>query len=209
MSMYNITVGSNNLVDRVFEIIGLKNKDPQTEEEEELCDIGFVRYRDTTVMENFSLLKITTRTGGGNRLEYKETIRDIRDHSLYVDDCDWPADETYAWFYLRIPESKRGAVRALYPTNYAPPSLDREFAEENKVWNKLNNPNYEDSESDTDYSDESDFTSRYGYWKNDVGISESDDYKSNDSMDDTSDTKGDTPMEVSESILEMMKGMKF
>ena len=209
MSMYNIIFGSNNPADRVFETIGLENKDPQTEEEKELCDIGFDRYRDTTVMENFSLLKITSRTGGGNRLEYKETIRDIRDHSLYVDDCDWPADETYAWFYLRIPESKRDAVRALYPKDYVPPSLDREFAAEDKVWNKLNNPNYEDSESDTDYSDESDFTSRYGYWKNDVGISESDDDKSNDSMDDTSDTKGDTPMEVSGSILEMMKGMKL
>ena len=185
-------------IPRSHVILGLENEDPQTEEEKELCDIVFDRYQGTMVMENFSLLKITTRTGGGNRLEYKETIRDNRDHSLYVDDCDCPADETLAWLYLRIPESKRGAVRAVYPKDYVPPSLDREFAAEDKVWNKLNNPNYEDSESDTDYSDESDFTSRYGYWKNDAGISEPDDDKSSD-----------TPMEGSGTILEMMKGMKF
>jgi hypothetical protein len=199
----------NNLADRVFETVGLKNNNPQTEEEKELCDIGFDRYRDTTVMENFCLLKITTRTGGGNRLEYKETIRDIRDHSLYIDDCDWPADETYVWFYLRIPESKRDAVRALYLDGHIPPSLDRAFAAEDKVWNKLNILNYEDSESDTDYSDESDFTSRYGYWKNDAGISESDDDTSDDSMCDISDTRGETPMEVSESIEEKMNNMEL
>lgn len=209
MSMYNIIFGSNNLADRIFETIGLENKDPQTEEEKELCDIGFDRYRDTTVMENFNLLKITTRTGGGNRLEYKETIRDIRDHSLYIDDCDCPADETYAWFYLRIPESKRDAVRSLYPKDYVPPSLDREFVAEDKVWNKLNNPNYEDSESDTDYSDKSDFTFRYGYWEDDVGITESDDDNSNNSMDETSDINSETPMEVSGLIEEKMDDMKL
>jgi hypothetical protein len=191
--------------DEIFETIGLKNKDPQTDEEKELCDIIFDRYRDKMVMENFSLLKITTRTGGGNRLEYKETIRDIRDHSLYVDDCDWPTDETYAWFYLRIPESKRGAVRALYNDDYVPPSLNREFYAEDKVWKKLNTSNYEDSESDTDYSDESDFTFRYGYWKNDIVISESD----NNSDDYMDDTNGETPMEVSDPIEEKIESMEL
>ena len=207
MSTHNTIHGRNNPSDRLFETIGLENNNPLTEEEKELCDISFDRYRYATVMENFSLVKIMTRTGGGNRLDYKETIRDIRDHSLYIDDCDCPSDETYAWFYLCIPESKKSAVRALYPHDHVPLFLDKEIGAEDKVCNKLNNPEYVDSESDTDYSDEYDFSSRYGYWKDDVGISESDDGNSTDAMVDDNDTE--SLMELSVSIEEKMKNMEL
>lgn len=196
MSMYNTISGRNTLTDSIFETIGLEHKNPQTEEEKELCDISFLRFRDIMVMENFSLIKITTRTGGGNRLDYKENIRDIRDHSLYVDDCDWSVDNTYAWWYLRVPEPKRDALRVLYPKDYVPLKLNREFSVEDKVWNRLNNPNYVDSESDTDYSDEEDFSSRYGYWYHDEGESETDDGMSGDEMEDDSNENNSTPMEM-------------
>ena len=100
-------------------------------------------------------------------------------------------------------------MRALYPNDHVPPSLDREFAAEDNVWNKLNTSDYEDSESDTDYSDKSDFTSHYGHWKGDIRISESSEDNSNDSMGDISDTNTETPMEVSESIEEKMNVVKL
>ena len=57
MSMYNIIRGSNNLSVMLFETIGLENKNPQTEEEKELCDVRFDRYQGTTVMENFNIIR--------------------------------------------------------------------------------------------------------------------------------------------------------
>jgi hypothetical protein len=161
--------------DVIFEVIGFNNKNPQSDDEKELCDIGFSRYRDTIVIEDFSIVMVTTRTGGGNRLDYKENIRDIRDHSLYIDDCDHPSDDTYAQWYFRIPESKCSTIRMMLPHDYICRGLNRECAAENKIWNKLNITSYIDTESDTDYSDKDDFKSRYGYWDSDPGKSETDD----------------------------------
>ena len=172
--MYNIMFGTEKMSEGIFRLLGMENKNPQTEEEKELCDIGFSRYRDVTVMEECRIVMVTTRTGGGNRLEYKKNIRDIRDHSLYIDDMDWPVDKTYAWWYFRVPDSKREHLQKMcndHKINVRP--LDRDI--EKKVLAKLNYPNYVDSESDTDYSDEDDFKYRYGYWYSDDCQSETDD----------------------------------
>lgn len=198
-------------MDGVFNVIGFNRplgSDGQdrtlTPEEEELSDIYFARYRDVKILENYSVIKITTRTGGGNRLDYKENIRDIRDHSLYVDDCDCPTDETYAWFYFRVPPEKQHLLKEIYPDAHE--ILDREFSTENKVWNKINNPKYVDYDTDTDYSDEADFTHRYGYWHNNEGDTETDDDKSDTDMGDKPDadvSMGDTVGELVNDVKKM------
>lgn len=178
ISMYN-TMSRNERVserisERIFRLIGMENKNPQTEQEKEICDIGFSRYRDVTVLEDCRIIMVTTRTGGGNRLEYKENIRDIRDHSLYIDDMDWYMDETYACWYFRVPVLKQIPLQNIcneFNINVRP--LD--WGIERKILIKLNNPNYVDPESDTDYSDKEDFKNRYGYWYSDDGQSETDD----------------------------------
>ena len=186
MSLRNIIFENPKLDDTIFNVIGIINRNPTSSEEKELCDIKIVRYRCICVMENYSVLKITTRTGGGNRLDYKENIRDIRDHSLYIADCDQPDTDTYAWWYLRVPIEKKQLLKKLYPVDYTPPILDKTFETEEKVWNILYNPDYACSDSDTDYSDMDNFKHRYGYWYSDVGESETDDEMSDDENIDDS-----------------------
>lgn len=194
----------NSLTNMIFETIGLRHKNPQTDEEKELCDISFPRYIDTIVMERFNIIKVTTGIGGRNRLDYKKNIREIRSHPLYIDDCDYPKDGIYTWWYLRVPESKKNALRALFPSNYTPLNLNRDFYTEEKVWNKLNNPHYIDLESDTEYSDEEDFYSRYGYWYADDTRPET-----SDEMEDADDENESESSEVSDSISSKIKYMEI
>ena len=63
--------------------------------------------------------------------------------------------------------------------------LNKNIPVEDRVWKKLNTKDYEDSESDTDYSDESDFKSRYGYWNDDSGETESEDESDHDEKMDS------------------------
>lgn len=165
----------------IFKLIGLTNDNPRTEEEKELSDITFERFRGVNVLENCRAVVVTTRTGGGNRLDYKENIGDIRDHSLYIGDMDAPRDETYAGWYFRVPENKCTQLRQMCrenKINVRP--LCREY--EKKILMKLNNPLYDDSEDSTDYSDKEDFVARYGYWHSDTGESETDDNASEDDI---------------------------
>jgi hypothetical protein len=178
-------------VDRVFKIMGFTEPDiPEsqlTELQKERCDIGFNRFRGVGFLENGKVLKVITRTGGGNRLDYKENIRDIRDHSLYLADMDSPYDDTYAWWYFLVPDG------AEFKITKCTTKLRRDFVAEDVVWNILNNSDYEMG-SETDYSDQEDFTNRYGYWIDDPADPEVGDRSDTSDASMTSNDAPDTSM---------------
>lgn len=90
MSMYNMLFGYDELAPTLMAALKI---DPK--------DVG--RYRDCYLNEDGSFIVVLTRTGGGNRAEYKEANRELAKHTLYADDEDDGFDSTYAYFYFNVP----------------------------------------------------------------------------------------------------------
>jgi hypothetical protein len=177
------------MAERILELIGFINHDAGKRAlspiEEELCDVSFVRFRKVEIFENYTLLRVTTRTGGGSRLEFKENIRDIRDHSLYVYDTDAP-DDRFIWWYFRVPPMRRDALIALckeMDPHHEAPVLDRKLPYVDKMLWRFALGYQSDDTDATNYSDEEDFRDRYGYW-----------YDGSSEDEDADDEKGDITM---------------
>ncbi|AKI80527.1 hypothetical protein QJ850_gp172 [Acanthamoeba polyphaga mimivirus] len=64
----------------------------------------FPRFRDVYVNSFNPIIKVTTRTGGGNREEYEEHNDYVSSLEGYISDKDAWWDETYANFKYEIPE---------------------------------------------------------------------------------------------------------
>jgi hypothetical protein len=91
--LYNALFGENPEALFLLETIGLVRED-------------IARYRDVYLNEDGSKIIIYTRTGGGNREEYKDNIEFLRSCKGYVRDFDDEFDNTYAYFEFFIPEEK-------------------------------------------------------------------------------------------------------
>ncbi len=61
------------------------------------------RFRDAHLTDGF--IVVTTRTGGWNREGYEQENEAMRSHPWYDSDEDDIGDETYAYFYFKIPDS--------------------------------------------------------------------------------------------------------
>ncbi|AGF85752.1 hypothetical protein QJ854_gp030 [Moumouvirus goulette] len=88
------------------------NGSPYSDETDEIAgwfnwDIDFYdfpRFRDVQVKKDRPIIKVTTRTGGGNREEYEEHNNYLTTLEGYSGDKDASWDRTYAIFYYSIPE---------------------------------------------------------------------------------------------------------
>lgn len=67
-------------------------------------DFEFPRLRSVTLRTNFPMVRVETRSGGGNRRDYEEEIQECRDHPNFVRDRDEEYDPTYMTFEYRISE---------------------------------------------------------------------------------------------------------
>ena len=61
------------------------------------------RFRDAHLEGD--CIVVTTRTGGWNREGYEQENEAMRSHPWYDSDEDDIGDETYAYFYFKIPDS--------------------------------------------------------------------------------------------------------
>lgn len=74
---------------------------------------GDEKYPDEVPVEPGTYIVVETRTGGGNRKDYKCCYKSLWNHPLFVDDWDFDWDETYAGFAFAIPEEHRQEVLAV------------------------------------------------------------------------------------------------
>jgi hypothetical protein len=73
---------------------------------------GSEKYPDTAPVVG-TYIVVCTRTGGGNRKDYKCCYKSMWNHPLFVDDWDWEGDETYAEFAFAIPDEHKDEVLAM------------------------------------------------------------------------------------------------
>lgn len=88
MSLYNLIFGMNRDADMILALIGLKRHDIQ-------------RFRDCWLSDDGGIC-VYTRTGGGNREDYPNTILTSSPYYIHDEDDEW--DHTYANYYFRIPD---------------------------------------------------------------------------------------------------------
>lgn len=92
MSIYNLLHGVNANAANIFTALGL---DPAK----------ISRLRDTFIVKTADayVICVYTRTGGGNRADYPNTV--LTSHPLYLRDHDDESDNTYAHYLFRIPQT--------------------------------------------------------------------------------------------------------
>jgi hypothetical protein len=71
---------------------------------------GDEEYPDNAPVEAGTYIVLQTRTGGGNRKDYKCCYKSLWNHPQFVEDWDWEGDETYAEFAFAIPDEHRTEV---------------------------------------------------------------------------------------------------
>ena len=91
MSMYNImNKGSNENAHEILNMIGLTEND-------------IPRYRDVSLWNNNTEIRVITRVGGGNRQDYQEEINTLKQNEFYLKDIDDDFDSTYAYIFFKVP----------------------------------------------------------------------------------------------------------
>ena len=98
MSFYEILYGHN-----PYALVLLKALDRKVDD--------FDRFRDATVGPEH--IVITTRTGGGNRPDYRDNWRDIRKMPFYDYDEDAEWDYTYAEIFFTFPPKYKEELEAI------------------------------------------------------------------------------------------------
>ncbi len=99
MSFYDImNNGSNENAHKLLNLIGL-TKD------------SFPRYRDTSLWNNNTEIRVLTRAGGGNREEYQSHIDELKKNEYYLRDEDDNFDSTYAYIFFKVPDKYLEAVK--------------------------------------------------------------------------------------------------
>lgn len=61
----------------------------------------------TMESDHSDVITVYTRTGGGNRENYKSEIESMRAMPGFIDDCDDSFDNTFASFVFKVPEEWR------------------------------------------------------------------------------------------------------
>lgn len=93
MSMYNLVHGAH-----PTQVFALALIDKSSDD--------FPRYRDAMIADDWKSCLILTRTGGGNRAEYKKLIDELKTWPSYVCDDDCQFDATYAIFKFDIAQDR-------------------------------------------------------------------------------------------------------
>ena len=114
MSLYNQLFGTNIDAFLLLAILGI-NKE------------YFERFRDAFLCNNGKNIRIYTRTGGSNRIEYQENWKKIRKNPLYIRDYDDKLDNTYAYIEFNIPDKYKETAKKMFKE------------EPITVWEKFNN----------------------------------------------------------------------
>lgn len=99
MSMYDIiNNGSNENAHKLLNLI-------------ELTANNFPRYRDTSLWNNNTEIRVITRAGGKNREEYQKNIDQLKSNKYYLRDEDDSFDSTYAYIFFKVPPEYLEIVR--------------------------------------------------------------------------------------------------
>jgi hypothetical protein len=101
VSLYNTIFGINPTAPVLLLILGIR--DPKI----------IPRFRDCFLNVDGTEIIIHTRTGGGNRSEYEEQNKGLRQIAGFKSDDDDSFDSTYANFRYNIPEKYKEAVPIL------------------------------------------------------------------------------------------------
>lgn len=62
----------------------------------------FPRYRDVFLCDDGNNVIVYTRIGGPNRNNYKQQIKNIKQHKQFITDYDDKHDNTYAYFKFKV-----------------------------------------------------------------------------------------------------------
>lgn len=62
----------------------------------------FPRYRDVFLCDDGNNVIVYTRIGGPNRNNYKQQIKNIKQHKQFIKDYDDKYDNTYAYFKFKV-----------------------------------------------------------------------------------------------------------
>jgi len=99
MSFYDImNNGSNENAHKLLKLIGLTKE-------------SFPRYRDTSLWNNNTEIRVLTRVGGGNREEYQSNIDELKKNEYYLRDEDDNFDSTYAYIFFKVPDQYLESVK--------------------------------------------------------------------------------------------------
>lgn len=114
--MHTMMIGQNPDTAIVLEVLGLEFARLRH------CYLG--RTLDGTV-----IVTVKTRTGGGNRDDYREIIRTIRNHKYYMKDYEETFDNTYAHFVFHVPPTE-------FPADFQLPEYDDDDDEDSSTEEK-------------------------------------------------------------------------
>lgn len=127
MSLYNFLFGVNNETPILLGMLSLNME-------------YFSRFRDVELIANGTKIQVLTRTGGGNREDYKENWEKIRANQFYITDYDDDFDSTYAYIEFKVPEQYIETTKIMF--NKEPLNIKDKFENEIK---EMDNPNSEAS----------------------------------------------------------------
>lgn len=123
MSMYNNLFGENEDSIALLGMIGCTKE-------------MFGRFRDVFICDKGENIIVYTRTGGNNRRDYEEEIKNIRQNPNYSEDYDDNFDETYAYFKFKVPEEYVETTKKLFKNE--PLTVHEKFEKECE---EMNDPN--------------------------------------------------------------------
>lgn len=116
MSLYNYLFGANENKEEILKMIDINDEHV------------FDRFRDIEIIENGTIIRVLTRTGGGNREDHQENWAKIKELPHYVQDYDDEFDETYAYIEFKVPEEHIERAKEL--NNKEPKNIETKFKEE-------------------------------------------------------------------------------
>lgn len=98
--MYTMVFGINEMARPFLELLKIDHRDVP-------------RFRDCFLFHDGQSLVIYTRTGGGNREEFKDDNEKMRRWPGYLRDEDDSFDRTYALFHFAVPYEIKEAIQTL------------------------------------------------------------------------------------------------
>lgn len=75
----------------------------------------FQRYRDVNLHNKGTIIRVTTRLGGPNRVDYKQVFENIKRNEKYIKDYDDEFDNTYCYIDFKVPEKYAKTCKMMAP----------------------------------------------------------------------------------------------
>ena len=131
MSLYNKLFGINKDMPILLGMLGVNTT-------------YFSRFRDVELINGGTIIRVFTRTGGGNREYYQDNWNNIRENPLYLKDYDDDFDNTYAYIEFDIPKKYKLTAKKMYKGE--PISFKKKFMKELEEMNKPGTEAYKRAE---------------------------------------------------------------